>query len=100
MVVPSDPDLVRAPHSLMSFQRSSHTVNTSRTVARMRLRKSGITLSDTPVRVLVPAEEYATVVTLGLSPTYINFPDVHGKHDGQCRGGSGDDTSRRLFVPC
>lgn len=30
---------------------------------------------------------------------HVDFPDVHGKHNGQCRGGFGDDPPRRIFVP-
>ena len=94
MVAPSVPDLVRAHHNLMLFQRSSHMANTSRTVARKLLRKSVMTPSVTLVRVLAPVEGYADMVTSGLKSTYSGVPDVHGKHDGQCRGGSGDDTPR------
>lgn len=44
-----------------------------------------------PARVLVPAEEYAHVITPSFNPTYVYFPDVHGKYYGQCRGSSRDD---------
>ena len=99
MVAPSNPDLVRARHSLMLFQRSNRTANTSRTVARKRLRGSGIIPSVTLVPVLVPVEEYAHVITPSFNLAYVDSPDVHGKHHGERCGGFGDDTSRRFLIP-
>jgi hypothetical protein len=78
----------------MSFQRSSRTVNTSRTVAQKRLKENVTTPFVTPARVLVPAEEYAHVVTPSFNPTHIDFPDVHGEYYGECSGGSGNDPPR------
>jgi hypothetical protein len=69
-------------------------VNTFRTVARKRLRKSGTIPFVTPVRVLVPVEEYAHVVFPSFNHAYFDFSDVHGKYDGKRRGGSRDDASR------
>ena len=68
-------------------------VNTSRTVAQKRLKRSAITPFVTPAPVLVPAEGYAHVITPSFNPTYVYFPDVHGKYYGQCRGSSRDDPS-------
>jgi hypothetical protein len=93
-VAPSDPDLVKAHHNLMSFQRSNRTVNTSRTVARKLLRRSDTTPFVTRVRVPVLAEEYVGVLIPVFNPTHIESLDVHGKHDGERGGSFGYDASR------
>jgi len=85
MVAPFGPDLVREHHSLMSSQHSSRMVNTSRTVGQKRLRGSVIIPFATPVPGLVPAEGYVGVVTTSFNPIDLGYPDVHCKHDGECR---------------
>ena len=84
----------------MLFRRSSRTGNTSRTVARKRLRRSVTTPFVTPVRVPVHAEGYAGVAALSFSPVDVNSPDVHRKHHGERSRGAGNDAPWRFFLPC
>ena len=67
MAAPFGPDLVREHHNLMSFQRSSHMANTSKMVARKRLRRSVTTPFVTPVRVLAHVEGYVSVLIQSFS---------------------------------
>lgn len=78
----------------MSFRRSSRMVNTSRTVVRKRLRRSATTLFVMPARDLVLVVGYVSMITPGFNPVDVGSPDVYRKHDGERRGGAGDDAPR------
>jgi len=78
----------------MLFQRSSRTGNTSRTVARKRLKRNVTTPFVTPVRALVPVEGYVRVVALKFNPVDTNFPDVHREYYGERSGGAWNDAPR------
>ena len=92
MAAPFGPDLVKEHHNLTSFQRSSHMVNISKTVAQKRLRRSVTIPFATPVRVLVHVEGYVRVLLPSSTYVDVDFPDVHRKYDGKCCGGAGNDT--------
>ena len=94
MVALFGPDLVKEHRSLMLFQRFSRTGNTSKTVARKRLKKNVTTPFVTPVRVLVPAEEYVGVVAQKFNPVDANFPDVHREYHGERCGSAWNDAPR------
>ena len=85
MVALFGPDLVKEHRNLMLFQRSSRTENTSRTVARRRLKRNVTIPFVTHVRAPAPVEGYVGLVDPRLSPVDVNSPDVHRKHYGECR---------------